>query len=88
MMTTDKRTDLHRAKVGVSILATCIVQTMNESDPTFTDRFLQRLSAAYSDLKDNTDGDVMEQLELLSWTRSLLTGFDHIHGQGKPFLAD
>ncbi|MBP2442855.1 hypothetical protein [Rhizobium leguminosarum] len=87
-MTTDKRTDLHRAKVGVSILATCIVQTMNESDPTFTNRFLQRLGDAYSELKNNTDGDVTEQMELLTWTRSFLTGFDHLRGQGKPFLSE
>jgi len=87
-MTLDKRSDLHRAKVGVSMLATCIVQTMNESDPTFTDRFLKRLRDAYYELRDNTDGDVKEQMELLEWTRSLLTGFDHIDGQGKPFLSE
>ncbi|WP_431321664.1 hypothetical protein [Rhizobium sp. YTU87027] len=84
----DQRSDLHRAKVGVSILATCIVQTMNESDPTFQDRFLKKLSDAYYELRDNTEGDVREQLELLSWTRSFLTGFDAFKGQGKPFLQD
>jgi hypothetical protein len=30
---------------------------------------------------------VRHELELLSWTRSLLTGFNLITGQGKPFLA-
>jgi hypothetical protein len=84
---TDKTTDLHRAKNGVAILATCIVQTLNESDPTFQDRFLDRLSRTYRELKDDTDGDVIQELELLSWTRSYLTGFDHINGQRKPFLS-
>jgi hypothetical protein len=31
----EKTTDLLRAKRGVAILITCIIQTLNESDPTF-----------------------------------------------------
>jgi hypothetical protein len=84
---TDKTTELHRSKRGVAILATCIVQTLNESDPTFQERFLKRLSLAYRELKDNTDGDVVQEMELLSWTRSYLTGFDFVTGQGEPFLG-
>lgn len=84
----DKRSDLHRAKVGVSILTTCLVQTINETDPTFQERFLKKLSDAYYELRDNTDGDVIEQLELLNWTREFLTGFSLFTGQGKPFLSE
>jgi hypothetical protein len=62
---TDRTTELHRAKRGAAILATCIVQTLTESDPTFQDRFLERLSRAYRELKDNTDGDVIQEKELL-----------------------
>jgi hypothetical protein len=84
----EKTTDLHRAKRGTAILATCLVQTLNESDPTFQERFLARLTMAYYELRDNSEGDVIQELELLSWTRELLTGFSHMEGQGKPFLAD
>jgi hypothetical protein len=84
---TDRTTELHRAKRGAAILATCIVQTLTESDPTFQDRFLERLSRAYRELKDNTDGDVIQEMELLSWTRTYLTGFDLVSGQGEPFLG-
>jgi hypothetical protein len=83
----DQTTELLRAKRGVAILATCIVQTLNESDPGFQDRFLERLSRAYRELKDNTPGDVIQEMELLSWTRSYLTGFDFVKGQGEPFLG-
>ena len=38
-MTHAKTTDLHRAKRGAAILATCIVKTLNDSDPTFQSRF-------------------------------------------------
>jgi hypothetical protein len=60
---------------------------LNESDPTFQKRFLARLERAYRELKDNTDGDVIQELELLSWTRAYLTGFDHVTGQNEPFLG-
>lgn len=83
----EQMTELHRAKRGVAILAACIVQTLNETDPTFQERFLGRLARAYCELKDNTPGDVIQEMELLSWTRSLLTGFDPVEGQKEPFLG-
>jgi hypothetical protein len=84
----DQTSDLHRAKRGVAILAACVVQTLNESDPSFEARFLERMKRAYYELRDNSDGDVIQEMELLSWTRELLTGFNFATGQGKPFLAD
>lgn len=82
----DQRSDLHRAKVGVAVLATVIVETINESDPTFKDRFLKKMTDAYYKLRDDSPGDQIEQMELLDWTRSFLTGFDPIKGQGAPFF--
>lgn len=84
----DQANDLGHAKKGTAILAACIVQTLSESDPSFQARFLARLAAAYGELRDNTDGSVQNELELLSWTRELLTGFNMVSGQGKPFLAE
>lgn len=81
-------TDLDHLKKATAVLAACVVQTLDESDPSFEGRFLERLERAYRELKDNTDGDVQHEMELLSWTRSLLTGFSHIDGQGAPFLKD
>ena len=81
-------TDLDHLKKATAALAACVVQTLDESDPSFERRFLERLERAYRELKDNTDGDVQHEMELLSWTRSLLTGFSHIDGQGAPFLKD
>lgn len=87
-MTSSQTSDLDRAKRGMAILVTCVVQTLNESDSTFQTRFLDRLSKAYLLVRDESDGDVRQELELLSWTRSYLTGFDRVEGQGKPFLED
>lgn len=85
---TIKTSDLHRAKRGGAILAACIVQTMNESDSSYQERFLRRLQAAYHFLRDGSVGDVVEEMELLSWTMQYLTGFDPINGKSEPLLAD
>jgi hypothetical protein len=79
--------ELQHVKNGMAILVTCLVHTLTKSDPSFQDRFLRHLSEAYYEVRDNSDGEVRHELELLSWTRSLLTGFNLITGQGKPFLA-
>jgi hypothetical protein len=80
--------NLFHAKSGVAVLATCIVQTINEVDDTFRERFLDRLSRAYRELRDEPVGDQVDDLELLSWTRELLTGFSITNGQGPTFLRD
>jgi hypothetical protein len=53
------------------------------------DRFLDKLSWAYREFKDHPpDGDGLQELELLAWTREMVTGFGLATGQGKPFLED
>lgn len=84
----DQLSDLHHAKRGMAVLAACVVQTLNESDPSFQTRLLDRLAKAHRALKDNEiwEGDLHHEMEVLAWTRELLTGFDPINGQGKPLL--
>ncbi len=84
--------DLHQSKRGVAAMIACLVQTLNETEPTFQARFLARLEAAYTELRDNpppasTNNDEMA-FETLSWVMELLTGWDTLKGQGKPFLSD
>jgi hypothetical protein len=83
---TDKeKIDLWQLKSGAAALATCIVKTMNESDPEFQYRFLQNLERAYSHFRDSGKEN-RDVLEMLSWTRELLTGWSNVSGQGKPLL--
>lgn len=77
---------IHDTKRGVAILATCIVQTLNESDPTFQDRFVDRLGLAYREVRED-DTPTLDRLELINWVRELLTGWSAVSGQGKPFLS-
>jgi hypothetical protein len=57
--------DLTGAKRETAILATCIVQTLNESDPSFQERFLGRLQRAYTRLGATR-----------KWARSMKVGGD------------
>jgi hypothetical protein len=88
MTVTEGQDDLSHALTGVAALVACVVQTLNETDPSFQHRFLDRLERAYLHFRDNTEGPVAQELELLSATRQLLTGWNPITGQGKPFLQD
>lgn len=76
--------NLRAAKKGVSALVATLVQTVEQRDPGFEAAFLRRLEKAYREIRDE-DAE-LDGLEILSWTRSLLTGFDHVHGQGAKFL--
>jgi hypothetical protein len=69
-------------------LLLALLKPLNEADPNFQERFLTKLDKAYRKFRDDTDGDVNQELELLSWAREYLTGWNNITGQGKPFLAD
>lgn len=80
--------DLHQSKRGFAVAIAALVQTINESDPTFQERYLRRLSEAYYDVRDNSPASDNNHraLEPLSWVRELLTGFSLVEGQGTPFL--
>jgi hypothetical protein len=85
---TAQTTDLFHAKRGVAALVACLVQTLNETDPTFQERFLARLRKAYSEFSDHTEGDAIQELELLSGIMEYITGFSVTKGQGEPFPED
>jgi hypothetical protein len=84
---TARKEDLFLAKRGVAALTACAVQALTESDPTFQDRFLAKLEKAYRKF-DRMEGDMIQELELLAWTREYITGWSPITGQDKPFLED
>jgi hypothetical protein len=75
--------DLFHVRRGLAALITCVVQTLNESDPTFQKRFLNRLDSAYDVIRHDTEGDVRQELELLSTVREVLTGWNWTKGRGK-----
>ena len=81
-------------RTGAAALATCIVRTLEQSDPTFEARFLKNLDAAYHHFRDEHEAvdangkprDTIGVLEMLTWTNELLTGWSNVSGQRKPLL--
>ncbi|MEN5279017.1 hypothetical protein ABE527_18985 [Brucella sp. TWI432] len=82
---TQQQSDLNALASGVAVLATCIVKTLDETNAGFQQRFLENLTTAYQQRRHEAD---LRELELLSWTRQLLTGFSPVSGQGDPFFKD
>jgi hypothetical protein len=62
--------DLTQLQLGAAYLAASIVQTLNESDPTFRARFVLTLEKAYRSLRDQAT--TTSGLEVLAWARELL----------------
>jgi len=83
---TGRKDDLAQIKRATAVLVTCVVQTLDESDDTAQARFVKRLEDAYALLRDDPDQGGIHVLEMLSWVRELLTGFNIVTGQGRPFL--
>ena len=83
-----KEDDVGSVQSGTAVLIAALVETMNDGDPTFKERFLKNLTHAYCKERDSSRFDSAKNLEMFRWTRTLLTGFSHIDGQGDPFFAD
>lgn len=81
-------------RTGAAALATCIVRTLQQSDPTFEERFLKNLDEAYNHFRHDSEAvgadgkprEVTGVLEILSWTNEFLTGWDKVTGQRPPLL--
>jgi len=73
-----------QVKSGTALIAGCIAETLKETDPTFQERFLEKLGRAYEKRKYG-GVDVTHELEMLLWVREMLTG-QSWGAKGKPFL--
>jgi len=80
-----RKDDLRPLRLGAATLAACIVQTLNESDPSVQARFLARLDRAYASLREK---EGTEFLEMLSWAREMVTGWNSPSGKAPSFLSD
>ena len=78
-MATAPKYGLFHVRRGMAI---CVFQALNETDPTFQKRFLNKLERAYDLIRHDTEGDVRQELELLSTVRELLTGWSWSKGRG------
>jgi hypothetical protein len=76
--------DLRQMKRGTAVLFATLIETLKEIDPAASDRFTGNLDKAYAKIR--SDSDNLNAVELLSWTRELVTGHSIISGGGRPFF--
>ena len=74
-------------KLASATLTARIVQTLNETNPSFHERFLKRLHHAGAVHRESDRDHHQDLFEVLGWTQELLTGWSDVSGQGKPFLG-
>jgi hypothetical protein len=78
-----RENELNNVKKATAILIACVVDAMSVQDVGPKDRFVMNLDRSYAKIRDDTDD--VNALELLSWTRTLVTGFDFVGGIESPF---
>jgi hypothetical protein len=81
------RTEMDDVKAAIALLFASLVEVAEEAgDEQFRDRFKRSIDAAYSKVRDGGPGAAKCDLETISWTRELVTGFNWKDGQQNPFL--
>jgi hypothetical protein len=81
---TVRTTELDNVKKATAMMFAALVDTVVGTDSRQAEIFLANLDKCYAKIR-NESGD-LNALELLSWTRSMITGFDIIEGQGTPLM--
>jgi hypothetical protein len=73
--------EMDAVKRGTAILCACLAASIGDEGKA---RFVENLEQAYAKMRDEPHHKHL--LEMISWTRELVTGFSLTEGQGKPFL--
>lgn len=81
----DLEQELHDTKRSIAILAGCLVEAMSNDDPLLRDRFVSHIDAVFDSVRLD-DEAALKRLELLNWTRDLLTG--SVDGLDNPAHGD
>jgi hypothetical protein len=85
-------TELNQVKQAVAVISTCIADALAEINPAFKNQFVANLDRAYTTLRDKggtgMNPTAVHDLELISWTRMMVTGFSVSTDQGKTFFEE
>ena len=80
---TKKTTERDNARTAAAIMFAALVK-LEDTAPGLNEGFVVNLDTAYTKIRE--DSDDLNALETISWTRSMITGFDIVSGQTKPFF--
>ena len=81
---TKKTTELDNVKKATAIMFAALVKSLEDTAPGLKEGFVANLDTAYTKIRE--DSDDLNALETISWTRSMITGFDIVSGQTKSFF--
>lgn len=76
--------ELQNVKRATAMMFAALVDTLVGTDSPEAERFAKALDDVYHHIRN--DSEDLNALELISWTRSMITGFDRINGQQEPFM--
>ncbi|MBB4398700.1 hypothetical protein [Bradyrhizobium sp. ERR14] len=75
--------ELNNVKKATAIMFAALVKSLEEVNPGLKEAFVAKLDEGYAKIRNDTDD--LNALELLSWTRTMITGFD-LTGESKAFF--
>jgi hypothetical protein len=76
--------ELDNVKKATAMMFAALVDTLAGTDSPQAAQFTEALSKVYAHIRD--DSADLNALELVSWTRSMITGFDMANGQKTPLM--
>lgn len=71
-------------KKATAMMFAALVDTLVGTDSTEAERFVKALGQLQAHVRD--DSDDLNALELISWTKSMISGFDFVNGQQTPLM--
>lgn len=76
--------ELENVKKATAMMFAALVDTLVGTDSPQAKLFVEKLDKLYHHIRDDTDD--LNALELLSGTRTMITGFSQAEGQGVPIM--
>lgn len=76
--------ELDNVKKATAMMFAALVDVIVGTDSPQAERFAEALGKIYAHIRD--DSDDLNALELVSWTRSMITGFNMEKGQQTPLM--
>jgi hypothetical protein len=76
--------ELDNVKKATAMMFAALVDTLVGTDSIEAQSFVKALDDLYTHIRN--DSDDINALELISWTKSMISGIDRINGQQAPLM--
>jgi hypothetical protein len=83
-----KPENVRQMKIAMTTLAACMAGALNETDSQFEQRFVKLLDKAFDNYRNNSDADPQHVLEVIHWTREMLSGWNPVPGSKDSIFGE